>query len=164
VTIRSPAGGDALDPSAAETLDRLAVLLARERARTVTLAGRSGDADIAVLRARAILDTIGSQPDTPERQTLVDRLRAIVNPTSDPTRSLTREQARQLAQLGRTASVAPDALATLAQARAARVDAELRARYPEAHVRVADHVASGAPGVLVTIGAAGTRPAEPRAE
>src|SRR5262249_57569968 len=62
VTIASPAGGDALDPSAAETLDRLAVLLAREPARTVTLAGRSGDADGAVVRARAILDTLGSQP------------------------------------------------------------------------------------------------------
>jgi hypothetical protein len=164
VTIASPAGGDALDPSAAETLDRLAILLAREPARSVTLAGRSGDADIAVLRARAMLDTLGSQPDTPERRALVDRLRATVDPTSDAPPSLTREQAARLVQLGRTASVAPSALAELATARAARVDAELRARYPAAQVRVADRVASGAPGVLVTIGAAGARPAEPRAD
>jgi uncharacterized protein DUF748 len=164
VTIASPAGGAALDPSAAETLDRLAVLLTRDPARAVTLAGRSGDADVAVLRALAMLDTLGSQPDTPERRALVDRLRATVDPTSDAPPSLTREQAARLAQLGRKASVAPSALAELAKARAARVDAELRARYPAAQVRVADRVASGAPGVLVTIGAAGARPAEPRAD
>jgi hypothetical protein len=164
VTIASPAGGAALDPSAAETLDRLAVLLTRDPARAVTLAGRSGDADVAVLRARAMLDTLGSQPDTPERRALVDRLRATVDPTSDGPPSLTREQATRLAQLGRTASVTPSALAELAKARAARVDAELRARYPAAQVRVADRVASGAPGVLVTIGAADARPAEPRAD
>jgi hypothetical protein len=164
VTIAFPAAGDALDPSAAETLDRLAVLLAREPARTVTLAGRSGDVDVAVLRARAILDTLSSQPDTPERRIFEGRLRATIDPTSDPPQSLTRDQTRRLAQLERTASVAPSALAALAQARAARVDAELRARYPAAHVRVADRVAPGAPGVLVTIGTAGALPAEPRAD
>jgi Domain of Unknown Function (DUF748) len=164
VTIASAAGGDALDPSAAETLDRLAVLLAHDPAHTVTLAGRSGDADVAVLRARAILDTLGGQADTPDRRALVDRLRATVDPTADPPPALTREQARQLAQLGRTASVAPGELAALAQARSARVDSELRARYPAARVRVADRPASGAPGVLVTIGTAEEPPAEPRAD
>jgi hypothetical protein len=163
VTIASPAGGDALDPSAAETLDRLAVLLAREPTRTVTLAGRSGNPDVAVLRGRAILDKLGSQPDTPEGRALVDRLRATVDPMSDPP-PLTREQARRLAQLERAVSVAPSALAALAQARAARVDAELRARCPAVHVRVAEPVTPGAPGVLVTISAAGARPVEPHTD
>src|SRR5262249_61271231 len=93
VTIASPAGGDALDPSAAETLDRLAVLLAREPGRTVTLAGRAGAADVAVLRARAILEMLGSQPDTPEGRALVGRLRATVDPMADPP-PLTRRHAR----------------------------------------------------------------------
>ncbi len=164
VTIASPAGGDALDPAAVQTLDRLAVLLAREPSRAVTLAGRSGEADVAVLRARAILDALGSQPETPQWRALVEHLRATVDPAPDPPPALTREQARRLAQLGRTVSPAPGALAALAQARAARVDAELRARYPAARVQVAPRVTSGAPGVLVTIGAAGAGPAEPRAD
>jgi uncharacterized protein DUF748 len=153
VTIPAAAGRDTLVAPAAETLDRLAVLLAREPTRTVTLAGRTGSIDASAMRDHAVLEQLAGEPDTAERRALTRRLQA----SAEPAPVLTRAQGRRLAQLQRAATPSPAALATLARARAARVEAELRDRYAPAMPRVrAGDAAPGAPGVVVTIG--GPRP------
>jgi hypothetical protein len=144
------AGRDEPSRLGARQVDRLAVLLGQRPALVVALHGRSGPEDADALRDLAIVPRLGTSAD---ERALVRFLSAGAGVSASPAPDLTAEQQRRLEALRRDTPVPEDRLASLARARAARVQTLLGERgLPVARVALAEPALDGPPAVDVDLG------------